>query len=62
MSEIPQVELSEDDWREVYYALDAHARRIEQGEYGPCNAECNTKAWAGQLRGIMEQIAERVEV
>ncbi len=44
------MELTREDWAEIYYALDSKRVLVVQGGYG------HQSAWAGHLADIMEKI------
>lgn len=57
-----KIDLLNDDWIEIYYALEATARRIKNGDYGPEEKRGENKRWIEHLNSIMEQISSKVDV
>lgn len=52
-----QVQLSETEWREVYYALGDKATRIDRGELGPDGMDgVSNVEWSEQLQSIAQKI------
>lgn len=56
----PVADIREEDWREIYYALDSKAKDIEDGRYSE-NDRDDMGAWAKHLRWIMKQV-EKMDV
>lgn len=48
------LELTKDDWVEIYYALESKAIAIDHGAYADCGKM--KKEWIAHLRGIMDKI------
>lgn len=46
-------ELTEDDWTEIYSAVESKALSVEQGQYGP---DLRGASWPEHLRSILEKI------
>ena len=56
------IDLSNDDWSEIYYALEDKAKAIKDGVYGPEEKRGDNKRWIENLNEIMETISSKVDV
>jgi hypothetical protein len=55
------VMLSEEDWAEIYYALETKAILIEAGQYGRSDRPAHNADWAAHLRAIMRILGPGAE-
>jgi hypothetical protein len=53
---------TQDQWVEIYYALEDKARRIKNGEYGPEEKRGDNKRWIEDFEEIMARISDEVDV
>ena len=51
-----ELEMSEEEWAELAYALETKAKRVADGEYGPEHIPGANKAWAACLDGIYVKV------
>ncbi len=53
---MPNVDLTDDQWQEVYYALGDKVEMIKKGHYGPEDRKGENRRWMRDIREIMEEI------
>ena len=56
------IDLIDDDWVEIYYALMDKAKRIREGGMGPQMKRGDNKRWAEHLEEIAARISNEVTV
>jgi len=55
------VQLSSEDWIEIYYALQLKLAALEAGNYGEDNVDCDTAKWKLHLGSVIEKIGDDAE-
>ena len=50
------INLTREDWAEIYYALEAKSRALVQGKYGPEDTPGQDAAWIAHIKTIMQKI------
>lgn len=53
---------TEEQWGEIYYALETKAKMIKNGGYGPEEKRGENKRWIEDLTEIMDRISSEVDV
>jgi hypothetical protein len=48
--------LTQEDWSEIYNALASKHAALQAGEYGESDGDLNVEAWAAHLQQIMTKI------
>ena len=48
--------LTQEDWSEIYNALASKHAALQAGEYGESDGDLNVEAWAAHLQEIMTKI------
>jgi len=55
------VQLSPEDWIEIYYALQTKLNALETGTYGDSEMDCDTEKWKLHLGSVIKQIGADAE-
>jgi hypothetical protein len=55
-------QFTDEEWAEIYYALEGKAKLIKDGFYGPEEKRGENKRWIEQLNEIMVRISDEVDV
>lgn len=50
------INLTQEDWAEIYYALETKSLAIRQGRYNPEDSLGQNVAWAAHLDALLEKI------
>lgn len=53
------LELTDNEWAELYYAIDSKMRLVDNGTYGD-EAVVDTAAWVATLRKVRDHVHERL--
>lgn len=52
------MQLSTEDWVEIWCALSSKAHQLRNGDFGESDGDCDVEGWAAHLESIMERIGE----
>ena len=55
------VQLSPEDWTEIYYALQSKLAALEAGNYGEDDVDCDIEKWKLHLGSVIEKIGDDAE-
>jgi hypothetical protein len=50
------INLTQEDWAEIYYALETKSLVIRQGRYDPADSPGQNIAWIAHLDALLEKI------
>jgi hypothetical protein len=50
------IKLTQEDWAEIYYALDTKTLAVRRGDYGPEDVLSRDAAWIAHREAIKERI------
>lgn len=53
---------TEEQWGEIYYALESKVKGIKDGAFGPEEKRGDNKRWIEDLTEMMERISDEVDV
>jgi len=56
------IDLADDDWVEIYYALVDRAKVVREGGMGPGGERGENERWAEHLEAIAARISDEVTV